>query len=88
MNGNVLNEIDASGTTVESFAGQFVCLKVPATESSGDSASLIGYSSYSELHEAQTDPAYVVTPLYKLDAAGSVDVDFRNCPTTQVAEVL
>lgn len=88
MNGNVLNEIDASGTTVESFAGQFVCLKVPATASSGDSASLIGYSSYSELHEAQTDPAYVVTPLYKLDAEGAVDVDFRNCPTTQVAEVL
>lgn len=66
----------------------FVALKVPATTNSTEEPMLDGYKSIEELQAAQNDPAYVVTPLYKFTHDGGIKVDFRNCPTLQVAEVL
>ncbi len=66
----------------------FVCLKVPATTTSEEDPTLVGYADVEELQEAQKAVAYVVKPLYKFTHDGAVAVDFRNCPTLQVAEVL
>ena len=66
----------------------FVCLKAPATVGSEETPTLEGYKSIGELQEAQTDVAYVIKPLYKFTHDGAIKVDFRNCPTLQVAEVL
>ena len=87
--GEVLHEVSVSSSeTVESFAGKFVCLKIPVTAGSSESDRLIGYSSVSALQEAQKDPAYVVKPLYKLDSSAHIEIDFRNGAQVQVAEVL
>ena len=66
----------------------FVALKVPATTDSTEEPMLDGYKSIEELQAAQNDPAYVVKPLYKFTHDGGIKVDFRNCPSLQVAEVL
>ena len=66
----------------------FVALKVPATTDSTEEPMLDGYKSIEELQAAQNDPTYVVKPLYKFTHDGGIKVDFRNCPTFQVAEVL
>ena len=89
MFGGVLYEAgSASAMTVESFAGQFVCLKVSTATDSAGSATLEGYGNLGILQSAQRDPAYFVSPLYKVDANGKVVADLRNAPTIQVAEVL
>lgn len=66
----------------------FVCLKVPATTDSDEDPELNGYKTIEELQEAQKDALYVVKPLYKFTHDGGIKVDFRNCPTLQVGEVL
>ena len=66
----------------------FVALKVPATTNSTGEPALVGYKTLAELQAAQNDPAYVVNPLYKFTHDGGINVDFRNCPALQVAEVL
>ena len=66
----------------------FVALKVPATTNSTEEPALVGYKTLAELHSAQNDPAYVVNPLYKFTHDGGIKVDFRDCPSLQVAEVL
>jgi len=66
----------------------FVCLKVPATTDSEEDPTLVGFADIEELQEAQKAVAYVVKPLYKFTHDGAVAVDFRNCPSLQVAEVL
>lgn len=64
----------------------FVCLKVPATTTSTEDPTLIGYADISELQAAQLDVGYVIRPLYKFTHNGGVKVDFRNCPFLQVSE--
>lgn len=67
----------------------FVCLRVPATAIAPDSPpALVGYKTIAEVQAAQRDVSYVVRPLYKFDHYGRVLVDFRNCPSLQVAEAL
>ena len=66
----------------------FVALKVPATTNSTEEPALVGYKTLAELQTAQNNPAYVVNPLYKFTHDGGIKVDFRNCPSLQVAEVL
>jgi len=66
----------------------FVALKVPATTDADEDPMLIGFADISELQAAQKEVAYVVKPLYKFTHDGGIKVDFRNCPTLQVAEVL
>lgn len=89
MMGGVLKEITIPDTLkVESFAGQFVCLKVPATTNSNESATIVGYDGLAAVQAAQQDPAYFVKPLYKIDANGKVEADLRDAPVIQVAEVL
>lgn len=66
----------------------FVGLKVPATTNSTEEPALVGYKTLAELQDVQNDPAYVVKPLYKFTHDGGIKVDFRNCPSLQVAEVL
>lgn len=66
----------------------FVALKVPATTDADEDPMLIGFADISELQAAQKEAAYVVKPLYKFTHDGGIKVDFRNCPTLQVAEVL
>ena len=66
----------------------FVCLKVPATTDSEEDPTLVGFADIEELQEAQKAVAYVLKPLYKFTHDGAVAVDFRNCPTLQVSEVL
>lgn len=89
MMGGVLKEITIPDTLkVESFASQFVCLKVPVTTNSNESATIVGYDDLSAVQAAQQDPAYFVKPLYKIDANGKVEADLRDAPVIQVAEVL
>ncbi len=100
--GGVVKELELEDT-VEDFVCQgdleegeeytdgdrpFVALKVPATTDSTDEPTLAGFADVEELHAAQADTAYVVKPLYKFTHDGSVAVDFRNCPTLQVEEML
>ena len=66
----------------------FVALKSPATTDADEDPMLIGFADISELQAAQKEVAYVVKPLYKFTHDGGIKVDFRNCPTLQVAEVL
>ena len=66
----------------------FVALKAPATTNSTEEPMLVGYKTIDELIDAQSDPAYVVKPLYKFTHDGGIKVDFRHCPMLQVAEVL
>lgn len=102
LDGEVMHELDLEDA-VEDFVCQgelgegeeytaadrpFVALKVPATTDSTEDPMLDGYKSIEELQEAQNDPAYVVKPLYKFTHDGGIKVDFRNCPSLQVAEVL
>ena len=102
LDGEVLHELDLEDA-VEDFVCQgelgegeeytaadkpFVALKVPATTNSTENPALVGYKTLAELQTAQSDVAWVVKPLYKLTHDGSVAVDFRNCPSLQVAEVL
>ena len=89
MMGGVLKEITIPDTLkVESFAEQFVCLQVPATTNSNESATIVGYDDLAQVQAAQQDPAYFVKPLYKIDANGKVEADLRDAPVIQVAEVL
>lgn len=76
----------AEGEEYTANDSPFVALKVPATTSSTEEPTLVGYKTVEELQVAQNDPAYVVHPLYKFRHDGSVAVDFRNCPSLQEAE--
>lgn len=102
LDGEVLHELDLEDA-VEDFVCQgeldegeeytdsdrpFVALKVPATTDADEDPMLIGFADISELQAAQKEAAYVVKPLYKFTHDGGIKVDFRNCPTLQVAEVL
>ncbi len=103
LTGNVVLQELELVVAVEDFVGQgaldegeeytaadrpFVALKVPATTDSTEEPMLDGYKSIDELIEAQNDPAYVVKPLYKFTHDGGIKIDFRNCPSLQVAEML
>lgn len=56
-----------------------LALKVDLSGSS-PSATLQSYASISALQTEQSDTRFAVTPLYALDATGSVSCDLRNLP--------
>lgn len=87
MVGERLFDAGLDGTTVEDYSGKFVCLKLNATVGSHN-ATLVGYDTLEELQADQSDPRFVIKPLYKLGDGGNVEVDFRTGPRFQMAEVL
>lgn len=66
--------------------GKFLALRIQM--GSSGSTSLQAYASFSDLHTASLDPAYVTLPLYQLDANGDIVCDFRNIPRVQAVEDL
>lgn len=65
---------------------KFLAVRVPMT--ANGSATLQAYATYADMHTASLDRAYVILPLYQLDANGGIVCDFRNAPRVQAVEVL
>lgn len=70
----------------ETHYDKFLALRVPMTASG--STTLQAYATYADMHDASLDRAYVILPLYQLDANGDIVCDFRNAPRVQAVEVL
>lgn len=70
----------------ETQYGKFLAVRVPMTASG--SVTLEAYDTYGDMHDASLNRAYVILPLYQLDANGGIVCDFRNAPRVQAVEVL
>lgn len=71
--------------TVPEGTSGFVALRISAN-SSTPNPSVQTYADLAALQEAQEDTAYVITPLYIMDA-GEITLDMRRMPFIQLAEV-
>lgn len=75
MNGNT--EID-TGTTVESWANQFLFLwAYTSVGSYGPEFYVVMAPDFSVIERDSRDPTSIVIPLYHFDENGAVDIDFR-----------